>query len=118
MALSEDKLYSEIGKKIYKIRIGAGIKQEMLADYLELSRVSIVNIEKGRQRPSIFLLLKIADIFKVNYTELIPSNDIITNSGIDFDVPSMITHTRGISNLTTQSLKGFIKSIKTDTHNE
>lgn len=65
-------LYSEIGLRIKKFRQDKGIKQEAFAKMLNLTRASIVNIEKGRQRASIHLLYKICKITGVSIMELLP----------------------------------------------
>lgn len=109
--MSEDELYKKIGEKIFEARIKANIKQEGLAESLELSRVSVVNIEKGRQRPSIFLLLKIAQLLKVDYTELIPLPQEIDNDSLEINNANIIASFE-LNYLATQSLNGFMKSIK------
>lgn len=72
LEITEDRLYELIGDKIRQARSEAGVSQEVLAEYLSLTRASIVNIEKGRQRPSIYLLILIADILKIDYIDLVP----------------------------------------------
>jgi len=71
--MNEDKFYEELGQLIAKERLAAGVKQEDLANFLELSRASVVNIEKGRQRPSTFLLINIAKYLKIDFTKLVPT---------------------------------------------
>lgn len=67
------EFYREIGARIRKYRKKIGMKPEMLAQQLGLTRPSIVNIEKGRHKPSIDTLLQISELLFVSYTELIPS---------------------------------------------
>jgi len=55
-----DFLYTAIGQKIRDARKLASFSQQQLADKLGLSRVSVVNIEKGRQHPSIHVLVDIS----------------------------------------------------------
>ena len=64
--------YTELGNSIKKFRLISGVKQEYLAYLLNLSRASIVNIEKGRQRPSIHLLLEISKILNVEVISFLP----------------------------------------------
>ena len=64
MSEAEQKyLYESIGSRIRSLRKKAEISQLDLAKRLDLSRVSIVNIEKGRQHPSLHLLIDLARIF-------------------------------------------------------
>ena len=46
----QDALYVKLGELIRTARDNENIKQELLAEYLDLSRVSISNIENGKQK--------------------------------------------------------------------
>lgn len=72
ITLNEDVFYEEVGERIRNARIEKNIKQEVFSELLSLTRGSVVNIEKGRQRPSIYQLLKIAHILNIEYIDLIP----------------------------------------------
>ncbi len=65
-------LYSIIGHKISEARKKAGLKQEPFARLIGLTRASVVNIEKGRQRPSIHLIWEIARKLNVAVRTLLP----------------------------------------------
>jgi transcriptional regulator with XRE-family HTH domain len=67
----QDYLYESIGNQIQKLRKKSRFSQEQLSKKLGLSRVSIVNIEKGRQHPSIHLLLEISRILNVGVSTFI-----------------------------------------------
>jgi putative transcriptional regulator len=56
--------------RLEEIRKQRGIKQEELADILEVSRQTIGSLENGRYNPSILLAFKIADYFKMNIEEI------------------------------------------------
>lgn len=51
--------------RLEEIRKQRGIKQEELADALEVSRQTIGSLENGRYNPSIILAFKIARYFNV-----------------------------------------------------
>jgi len=68
-------LYMAIADRIRAQRKCAGMSQQVLADVVGLSRASIVNIERCRQRPSIDLLYDIADALGVQAVELLPRNE-------------------------------------------
>ncbi|RFZ92944.1 XRE family transcriptional regulator [Mucilaginibacter conchicola] len=72
IALSEEVFYEKIGERIRNYRLTAGINQEVFSELLNMTRSSVVNIEKGRQRPSLYLLITIANILKVDYIDLVP----------------------------------------------
>lgn len=59
MAGKSEPTYLEIGERIKSRRKALGISQEGLAKSVGLSRVSIVNIECGRQRMPVHVLQKI-----------------------------------------------------------
>lgn len=71
--MKEDDFYNLLGERIASYRKISNVKQEDLATILEISRPSIVNIEKGRQKPSVYMILKIANHFNVDLLELLPS---------------------------------------------
>ncbi len=53
-----------------KIRKERNIKQEELADALEVSRQTIGSLENGRYNPSILLAFKIARYFGMNIEDI------------------------------------------------
>jgi DNA-binding XRE family transcriptional regulator len=69
---AQEKFYQLVGEKICSARKAVGMKQEALASFLELSRTSIVNIEKGRQHPSLYQIREIARLVGVSIESLIP----------------------------------------------
>jgi len=53
-----------------EIRKARGIKQEQLADALEVSRQTIGSLENGRYNPSILLAFKIARYFEMRIEDI------------------------------------------------
>lgn len=72
-----DDLYRELGRKIRQVRERRSKKlsQGALAQRLGISRVSMVNIEAGRQHAPLHLLWQIADALGTDLTVLIPNRD-------------------------------------------
>src|SRR5688572_2915683 len=68
----QKRFYELLGERIRDARTDAKLKQETFASYLNLSRSSIVNIEKGRQHPQIHLLWDIAKILNIEVSEIFP----------------------------------------------
>ncbi len=56
--------------RLEEIRKRQGIKQEELADILEVSRQTISSLENGRYNPSILLAFKIAKYFNLTIEEI------------------------------------------------
>lgn len=56
--------------RLEEIRKERGIKQEELAQALEVSRQTIGSLENGRYNPSIVLAFKIANFFNMSIEEI------------------------------------------------
>jgi putative transcriptional regulator len=56
--------------RLEEIRKSKGIKQEELAEALEVSRQTIGSLENGRYNPSIILAFKIARYFNLAIEEI------------------------------------------------
>jgi putative transcriptional regulator len=59
-----------VKNRLEEIRKTQGIKQEELALALEVSRQTIISLEKGRYNPSIILAFKIARFFGLGIEEI------------------------------------------------
>lgn len=90
----QDRFYALLGSRIREKRVNSNMKQEAFASYLNLSRASVVNIEKGRQRPSIYQIFEIANVLKIQVQDLLAPlqfeeklngqwKDIIANKSTD-----------------------------------
>ena len=64
----ESKL--SIQNRLEELRKQRGIRQEELADILEVSRQTIGSLENGRYNPSIILAFKIARYFGMSIEEI------------------------------------------------
>lgn len=56
--------------RLEEIRKEKGIKQEELADKLEVSRQTIGSLENGRYNPSIILAFRIARFFEMSIEDI------------------------------------------------
>ena len=56
--------------RLEELRKKLGVKQEELAEILQVSRQTIGSLENGRYNPSIILAFKIARYFKMNIEEI------------------------------------------------
>lgn len=61
-----------ISKQVRKYRLAKNITQEELAEMLGLTRVSVVNMEKGKQSFTVKSLYLLCCIFKITPTDLFP----------------------------------------------
>lgn len=69
-----DSFYKEIGIRVKELREKVGMKQEVLADSLGLTRASVINIEKGRHKPNLHTIIHISMLLDGTYQDLIPDN--------------------------------------------
>lgn len=70
-----DSFYEGIGVNIKAYRSKLGYSQEDLGKFVDLTRTSMVNIEKGRQRITVHTLSEVANFLKVSVEDLLPSKE-------------------------------------------
>lgn len=68
-------VYEQIGQAVAHYRTKSEISQAALAAAIGLTRTSISNIEKGRQKMLVHTLLEIADALSVSPADLIPNEN-------------------------------------------
>jgi transcriptional regulator with XRE-family HTH domain len=66
------EVYHSIGNAIANLRAERGVSQQILADAIGLTRTSVTNIEKGRQKLLVHTLLQVADFFGVSVSYFVP----------------------------------------------
>ncbi len=59
-----------ISNSVYEHRTDKGLTQEELAERVDVSRQTIIAIEKGNYAPSVVLALKLANVLKASVEEL------------------------------------------------
>jgi len=62
--------YRELGHRIQRARTKKGLTQESLASLVGLSRTSVVNIERGRQKVLAHTLVRLARALKEDIADL------------------------------------------------
>lgn len=71
---TSDELYEAVGERIAHARRARGLTQDALAAEVSLTRTSITNIERGRQRVPLHVLWVIATALHVSPVSLLPVN--------------------------------------------
>ena len=110
----QEYLYTLIGNQIKKLRKKSRFSQEQLAKKLDLSRASIVNIEKGRQHPSLHLLIDLSRILNVSISSLVNDDLLKVDmnshrlSRIRKQILQQVTGSSG-KNINTEKILSFIK---------
>lgn len=70
----ESKIYLTVGSLIRNFRNQKGLTQEELAQKINMSRPTVVNIETGKQNIPIHILYNIAQALGTDPKDLLPSN--------------------------------------------
>jgi transcriptional regulator with XRE-family HTH domain len=110
-----NNFYKEMGSLIKAERLKCGVSQELLGNQLNLTRASVINLEKGRHRPSIYQLILIAEALQTDYTKLVPViNPRIkkTKKEILNDLDNAITDQDKIDKSTRTAVLNFLSSLK------
>lgn len=109
-----ERFYQMLGERVRKARIHAGLTQETFGNFLKLSRVSIVNIEKGRQRPPIHLLVIIAKLLNLKVPDLLP--DFLPSDKLSPEWEKIISK-QVYDHQTKEKLIGFIEEVQLNNTN-
>lgn len=82
-ALLNDQVafYAEVGRRVRHARERAGLTQDALAGRVSLSRTSVTNIEKGRQKVLLHTLCNLADALGVTPDVLMPEPELEVRTG-------------------------------------
>jgi transcriptional regulator with XRE-family HTH domain len=65
------RFYAHVGSNIRNARTAAGLSQSMLAERIGFTRAAVSNLESGRQRLAVHLLVQIADTLGVKPAQLL-----------------------------------------------
>jgi transcriptional regulator with XRE-family HTH domain len=107
------RIYKLLGDRICRARQGLKLSQAKLANAVGLNRVSIVNIEKGRQRPSLHVIWEIGLALGVEPATLIPRRrdleDLASGVELDADTITKIQNATKGDPQTTRRLSEFIR---------
>ncbi len=70
--LDPEDFYRYLGQRIMEERVRNGLTQAGLASKISLTRTSLANIERGRQKLLAHVLVDIASALNVNVIDLLP----------------------------------------------
>ena len=107
-------MYSELGDKVKILRKRRKLKQDDLAEVLELSRGQISNLEKGRRNLNLRQLKKLCDYFKVDISYFLMSEttdsclDLIEKAKLLFESKKLTSEQK--EDLFTSIMKIYIDS--------
>ncbi len=102
-------MYSELGDKVKLLRNRRGLKQDDLAEVLELSRSQISNLESGRRNLSLKQLEKLCEYFQVDMSYFVMSET--TDSCLDLiEKAKLLFASKELTNIQKEDL--FVSIMK------
>lgn len=72
---AEDLFYQALGDRIRLARLARKMSQHKVAGLVDIPRTSLIAIERGRQRLTVYTLVRLADIFGLQVEELLRVTD-------------------------------------------
>ena len=100
---------SELGDKVKLLRNRRGLKQDDLAEVLELSRSQISNLESGRRNLSLKQLEKLCEYFQVDMSYFVMSET--TDSCLDLiEKAKLLFASKELTNIQKEDL--FVSIMK------
>ena len=100
---------SELGDKVKLLRNRRGLKQDDLAEVLELSRSQISNLESGRRNLSLKQLEKLCEYFQVDVSYFVMSET--TDSCLDLiEKAKLLFASKELTNIQKEDL--FVSIMK------
>ncbi len=107
--ITTDTFYTSVGERVRQKRKTAGMDQETLARHLNLSRTTVINIEKGRQRLSLEHAWLVAQVLSISIVELLPASKAKT----DIDWAKKIEQNNQIGDNEKESVMELITKLRT-----
>lgn len=77
------EFYVKLGKNIREARERRGLTQASLASLIQLTRSSVANVERGRQKLLAHHLARVAKALRFSADELLPSQSLEAGSRLD-----------------------------------
>ena len=108
--------YQKLGERIKSLRKQVGMKQEVLAQRLGLTRISVSNIEMGKQKVQLHVLIEIADAFNVSISDIVPGLETLVNTKENIKLQKDIKKEMekfDVPEGATDLVAGFVKLSKT-----
>ena len=72
--LTAEDFWRDVGRRVQGVRKRFGVTQATLADAINVSRTSVVNLESGRQQMGLYKLYKAACLLGCRLREIIPDD--------------------------------------------
>lgn len=86
----DDRIYRVFGSRLRELREAKSVTQEELGRRVELSRTSITNIEKGRQRVMLHQMMELAHALDAEPSALMPASDEADAAPLRSDIAKVV----------------------------
>ena len=88
--MTNDIDYNQLGKRIKRYRLKSHFTQEQLADKLDVATSTIAHAENGTSKPSLPLLLKVANALNVTLDQLVCDSLPVIDAYIEKDIADLL----------------------------
>ena len=88
--MTNDIDYNQLGKRIKRYRLKAHLTQEQLAEKTDVATSTIAHAENGTSKPSLPLLLKVANALNVTLDQLVCDSLPVIDTYIEKDIADLI----------------------------
>jgi transcriptional regulator with XRE-family HTH domain len=99
-----DHFYGKVGSRVRDARKAARVTQSQLGDAVNMTRSSITNLEAGRQRIPLHLLVWIAEVLGVEPGSLLPEQPLFKDLLIAPDL------TEPLATVSEERMREFVQS--------
>ena len=106
--MDNELFYKEFGKTLKNLRRNVEITQSELSQRVGLSRTSVTNIEKGRQKVPLHFLYIFASALGVEPSDLLPKKDSISQP--NNKLSKLLNEDSDLNSASKEWLKRVIKS--------
>jgi transcriptional regulator with XRE-family HTH domain len=106
--IEQAEFYKLLGANIRSIREGKNFKQDALATHLGFTRISISNIETGKQKIQLHSLLELAEFLNTPLPEMLPSLNSVRKEH-NSKLEKKIIDTEVTDSKSMQKIKDFIR---------
>jgi transcriptional regulator with XRE-family HTH domain len=112
----QEIFYKWLGDQLKKARINKGATQQDLAEQLNLNRVSMANIEKGKQKIQIHNLIEAAHYLQISFDSLY--NRALVTLEFESSIDNRISKELNPSNIKGfQNVRNFINETRSKNTN-
>ena len=98
-------------KRLHELRVKQRLSLQQVADKVGISKAHVWNLEKGQaDNPSMELVLKLADLFRVSLADLVGENPDAADQ--DPEIVAMFRDLKGLKEEDRELVRGMMEQLK------